>query len=142
MGRRNGNLVLVVQLGMTIDKVRTALPGWMSRTPGVAVREELPVRLADLVDGAALRSESQRCSNDLCGLTLATSVQACGIFDTGVMGWRATHLGEDEALQQAADLNVVYNQYGQREQVDRLEVKPPIEVESATWSAAGKLDFW
>ena len=65
-----------------------------------------------------------------------------GIFEGGVMGWRTTDLGEDEALQQAADLNVVYNQYGQREQVDCLEVKPPIEVELATWSAAGKLDFW
>jgi hypothetical protein len=65
-----------------------------------------------------------------------------GVFDAGVMGWRATDLGEDEALQQAADLNVVYNQYGQREQVDRLEVKPPIEVESATWSVAGTLDQW
>jgi hypothetical protein len=27
-----------------------------------------------------------------------------GIFDAGVMGWRATDLSEDDALQQAADL--------------------------------------
>jgi hypothetical protein len=65
-----------------------------------------------------------------------------GVFDGGVMGWRATDLGEEDAHQQAADLNVIYNQYGQRDQVDRLEVKPPIEVEAATWSAAGKLDYW
>ena len=65
-----------------------------------------------------------------------------GVFDAGVMGWRATDLSEDEAHQQAADLNVIFSQYGQRDQVDRLEVKPPIEVESATWSAAGELDYW
>jgi hypothetical protein len=29
-----------------------------------------------------------------------------------------------------------FNQYGQREQADRLEVRPPIEVEAATWSDA------
>jgi uncharacterized protein with LGFP repeats len=39
-----------------------------------------------------------------------------GVFDAGVMGWRATD-GEDEAHQQAADLNVIYNQYGQRDQI-------------------------
>lgn len=58
------------------------------------------------------------------------------------MSWRATDLAEEEAHQQAADLNVIYNQYGQREQRDRREVKPPIEVSSATWSAAGQLDYW
>jgi len=65
-----------------------------------------------------------------------------GVFDGGVMGWRGTDLSEDDAIQQAADLNVIFNQYGQREQADRLEVKPPIEVESATWAAAGVLDYW
>ena len=65
-----------------------------------------------------------------------------GIWDGGTMSWRATDLSEDAAHQQAADLNVIHNQYGQREQADRLEVKPPIEVELATWSAAGKLDYW
>jgi hypothetical protein len=64
-----------------------------------------------------------------------------GVFDGGVMGWRATDLSENDAIQQAADLNVIFNQYGQREP-DRLEVKPPIEVESATWSTAGMLDYW
>jgi hypothetical protein len=65
-----------------------------------------------------------------------------GVFDAGVMGWRATDLSEDEALQQAADLDVIFNQYGQRDQADRIEVQPPIEVESATWSTAGNLDYW
>jgi hypothetical protein len=65
-----------------------------------------------------------------------------GVFDAGVMGWRATDLGENDAIQQAADLNVIFIQYGQRHEADRLEVKPPIEVESATWSAAGTLDYW
>jgi hypothetical protein len=65
-----------------------------------------------------------------------------GVFDAGVMGWRATDLSEDDAHQQAADLNVVFDQYGQRNECDRIQVSPPIEVESATWSAAGKLDYW
>jgi hypothetical protein len=64
------------------------------------------------------------------------------VFDAGVMGWRATDLGEDEAHQQAADLNVVFNQYGQRSEEDRREVNPPIQVESASWSSAGVLDYW
>lgn len=58
------------------------------------------------------------------------------------MGWRATDLSEDVAHQQAADLNVVFYQYGQRRGEDRREVTPPIEVESATWSPGGKLDYW
>jgi hypothetical protein len=74
----------------------------------------------------------------------ARHVGSCvwGIWDGGVMSWHATDLAEDEAHQQAADLNVIYNQYGQREQKDRREVKPPIEVNSATSSAAGQLDYW
>jgi hypothetical protein len=31
------------------------------------------------------------------------------------------------------------NQYGE---ADRREVDPPIDVESATWSAGGTLDWW
>jgi hypothetical protein len=27
-------------------------------------------------------------------------------------------------------------------EADRREVNPPIEVQSATWSAAGQLDYW
>jgi hypothetical protein len=54
-----------------------------------------------------------------------------GIWDGGVMSWRATDLAEDDARQQAADLNVSFNQYGPRDQADRREVSPPIEVESA-----------
>ena len=27
-------------------------------------------------------------------------------------------------------------------EADRREVEPPIEVESATWSAGGQLDWW
>jgi hypothetical protein len=65
-----------------------------------------------------------------------------GVFDAGVMGWRGTDLSEDEAHQQAEDLNVVFNQYGQRAPDDRREVNPPIQVESATWSPGGHLDYW
>ena len=64
------------------------------------------------------------------------------IFDAGVMGWRVTDLAEHEAHEQAADLNVTFNQYGQCDQADRIEVNPPIEVQSATWSAAGQLERW
>jgi hypothetical protein len=32
------------------------------------------------------------------------------------MSWRATDLSENEAKQQAADKNVIFNQYGQREE--------------------------
>jgi hypothetical protein len=65
-----------------------------------------------------------------------------GVFDAGVMGWRATDLAEDEAHQQAADLNITFNQYGQRNEDERRRVDPAIEVESASWSAAGELDWW
>ena len=65
-----------------------------------------------------------------------------GIFYAGVRGWRITDLAEQEAHQQAADLNVTFNQYGQHDQADRTEVNPPIEVQSARWSAAGQLDWW
>jgi hypothetical protein len=58
-----------------------------------------------------------------------------GIWDGGVMSWCATDLAEDEAHQQAADLNVIYHK-------DRREVTPPIEVSSAAWAAAGQLDYW
>ncbi len=58
------------------------------------------------------------------------------------MGWRATDLAEDEAQQQTADLNVTFNQYGQRNEDERRRVDPPIEVESASWSAVGELDWW
>ena len=42
----------------------------------------------------------------------------------------------------AMDMDVVYNQYGQRTADERREVRPPIEVETATWSAGGTLDYW
>ena len=65
-----------------------------------------------------------------------------GIWDGGVMSWKATDLSENEAKLQAADLNVTFNQYGQRNAEDRREVKKPFPVESATWSATGELDYW
>jgi hypothetical protein len=58
------------------------------------------------------------------------------------MGWRATDLAENDAQQQAADLNVTFNQDGQRNEDDRREVNPPIEVESARWRAGGVVDYW
>ena len=65
-----------------------------------------------------------------------------GVWDGGVMSWKATDLSENEAKRQAADLNVVFNQYGPRDAADRREVRPPIPVESATWASAGELDYW
>ena len=56
-------------------------------------------------------------------------VLACAAF-TSPFGCRSND-GSD-ARQQAADLNVTFNQYGQHDQADRREVSPPIEVESAT----------
>jgi hypothetical protein len=58
------------------------------------------------------------------------------------MSWRATDLAANDAQQQAADLNVTFNQSGQRDQADRQEVNPPVEVELATWSPGGQLDYW
>ena len=39
-------------------------------------------------------------------------------------------------------MNVIYNQYGQREEKHRRKVEPPCDVKSATWRAAGQLDYW
>jgi hypothetical protein len=65
-----------------------------------------------------------------------------GIWDGGVMSWRATDLSENDAKQQVADLNVTFNQYGQRNADDRRQVSPPIPVQAATWTAVGELDYW
>jgi len=65
-----------------------------------------------------------------------------GLYDGGVMSWLATDLSENDAKQQAADRNVIFNQWGQRDEDERREVKPPVPVESASWTAAGELDYW
>ena len=51
-------------------------------------------------------------------------------------------LSESDAKRTAADLDVTFNQYGQRNDEDRREVSQPIPVESATWRAAGELTYW
>jgi hypothetical protein len=58
------------------------------------------------------------------------------------MTWLASDLSENEAKQQAPDRNVIFDQWGQREEKHRRQVSPPIQVESATWTAAGELDYW
>ena len=58
------------------------------------------------------------------------------------MAWRGTNLGENEAKQKTADLNFMFDQYGNRDPKERREVQPPIAVESAAWSSAGELDYW
>ena len=55
------------------------------------------------------------------------------------MSWKAIDLGEIEARQKAMDLDVVYNQYGQRTTGERRQVTPPAPVESAAWQPAGEL---
>ena len=45
------------------------------------------------------------------------------------MSWKAVDLGENEARQKAMDLNVVFDQYGERTNADRREVRPPVPVE-------------
>ena len=60
----------------------------------------------------------------------------------GRRGDELEDLGENEARQKAMDLNVVFDQYGERSNADRREVRPPMPVESATWQAAGELDYW
>src|SRR5215207_9188485 len=65
-----------------------------------------------------------------------------GLYDGGVMTWLASDLSENEAKQQAADRNVIFDQWGQRQESERRQVSPPIQVESATWTAAGELDYW
>jgi len=65
-----------------------------------------------------------------------------GLYDVGVMTWLASDLSENEAKQQAADRNVIFDQWGQRQENERRQVNPPIQVESATWVAVGQLDYW
>ena len=65
-----------------------------------------------------------------------------GLYDGGVMTWLATDLSENEAKELAADRNVLFDQWGQREESERRQVSPPIQVESATWTVAGELDYW
>lgn len=64
-----------------------------------------------------------------------------GLAGTDALHRRRQLVGRPRTLQ-PADLNVTFNQYGQRNEEDRRRVDPPIEVESATWSAAGDLDLW
>jgi hypothetical protein len=65
-----------------------------------------------------------------------------GVWDGGVEGWRGTNLPENEAKQKAADMNVMFDQYGNRDEQERRPVQPSILVEAATWPPAGELDYW
>ena len=42
------------------------------------------------------------------------------------MSWRGTNLGENDAKQRAADLNVMFDQYGNRDPKERHEVQPTV----------------
>ena len=65
-----------------------------------------------------------------------------GVYDPAVGGWLAVDIGEDEARRQAMDLDVVFDTYGRRAAPDRREVRPPCDVDVATWRPAGSLDYW
>jgi hypothetical protein len=39
-------------------------------------------------------------------------------------------------------MNLSDDEVQQRAEADRREVDPPIQVETATWSKAGQLDWW
>jgi hypothetical protein len=65
-----------------------------------------------------------------------------GVYDPAVGGWLAVDIGEDQARQQAMDLDVVFDTYGRRGAADRREVRPPRDVDAATWQPAGTLDYW
>src|SRR5215207_8728832 len=45
-----------------------------------------------------------------------------GLYDGGVMTWLASDLSENEAKQQAADRNVIFDQWGQRQERERRQV--------------------
>ena len=40
------------------------------------------------------------------------------------------------------DMDLNDDEVQQRAEADRREVDPPIQVEAATWSKAGQLDWW
>ena len=42
----------------------------------------------------------------------------------------------------AMDMDVVYNQYGQRSPDERREVRPPLDVKPQRGATAGNLDYW
>src|SRR5215210_106271 len=44
-----------------------------------------------------------------------------GVWDGGVMSWRGTDLSENDAKQRAADMNVMFDQYGNRDPKERHE---------------------
>jgi hypothetical protein len=62
-----------------------------------------------------------------------------GLDDGGVMSWRATDLGGYEAKQRAEDMNVVFDQYGERAENERREINSPVTVESASDFVAGQV---
>jgi hypothetical protein len=54
----------------------------------------------------------------------------------------STDLSESEAKQQAADRNIIFDQWPARGNRARRQVSPPIQAESATWRTAGEIDYW
>jgi hypothetical protein len=60
------------------------------------------------------------------------------MYGSGCLGRRCDELA---ANRRAADMNVMLDQYGERDQHEERGVEPAIAAESATWSATGELDY-
>ena len=64
-----------------------------------------------------------------------------GLYDGGVMSWLATDLSENEAKQQAADRNVIFDQWGQRRKTSAgRSNRHPGGV--CDVGPGGELDYW
>ena len=62
------------------------------------------------------------------------------IWDNAANGQRGSGLSEQEARDQAAELELQYDAHGYRGHDDVRRVDPAVPVE--TWQAAGVLDAW
>jgi hypothetical protein len=58
--------------------------------------------------------------------------------NTSLMAWHF-HENRRHVL---TDMDLSGDEVQQRAEADRREVNPPIQVETATWSKAGQLDWW
>jgi hypothetical protein len=102
---------------------------------GVAPRVRADAKRTEHATGARISGRKTTSStnyNYLFPLTVKTSTATCGARPSSPENRRRVLIGmelSDSELQQIAE-------------ADRREVDPPIQVETATWSNAGQLDWW
>lgn len=66
-----------------------------------------------------------------------------GVWDSAVAGFRTpTCLTQDQATDQAAELDVQFDTYGQRSDSDVRWLEQPRDVEVAQWRPAGRIEVW